>query len=79
MEVLCMKKRTAGKLFWRLTYLSGFGVFIFISIPTIRKLSNNACINISLAFVALGGISGLVSLILWLVLKRKNIPNTKKQ
>ena len=79
MEVLCMKKITAEKLFWRLTSLCGFGCFIFISIPTLRKLSNSDCITFVLVFAALGGISGGVSIILWIIKKRKNIPNTKKQ
>ncbi|MCD6578012.1 hypothetical protein J7L48_00885 [bacterium] len=74
-----MKKITAEKLFWRLTYLSGFGCFIFISIPTVRKLSNIDCIHFVLGFAALGGISGVVSIILRIIKKRKNIPNTKKQ
>ncbi len=74
-----MEKITAEKLFRRLTSLCGFGCFIFISIPTLRKLSNSDCITIFIAFTILGGISGVVSLILWIIKKRKNIPNTKNQ
>ena len=66
-----MKKITAEKLFWRLTSLCGFGCFIFISIPTLRKLSNSDCITFVLVFAALGGISGVVSIILWIIKKRK--------